>query len=61
MHPVCVTWLTVCAQTITVKITHISSFNLHIVLMTQSSFWTVRHPSLSVLKCGQPTVLTSTL
>jgi len=32
----------------------------HIVLVTQSSFCAVRHRSLSVMTCGQPTVLTST-
>ena len=31
----------------------------HIVLVTQSSFGAVRHPSSSVLTCGQSTVLTS--
>jgi len=32
----------------------------HDVLVTQSSFCSVRHPSSSILTCGQPTVLTST-
>jgi len=32
----------------------------HIMLVTQSSFSAVRHPSSSVLTCGQPTVLAST-
>jgi len=33
----------------------------HIVLVTESSFCAVKHPSSSVLTCGQSTVLTSTV
>jgi len=32
----------------------------HIALVTQSSFCAARHPSSSVLTCGQPTVVTET-